>query len=138
MPQQRGEIFNRSKIVFGLEAVKKLYSSHGYINYTSIPVPVIDDDRGTLGFEIDVDEGGQFHFGDLDIEGMEHEHREVLLSAWTQLHGKAFSQVDADEFFNRYFRSPLKWVRPENYTARHIDEANRLVNYELSVAPSIR
>jgi outer membrane protein assembly factor BamA len=137
MPYEPGSIFNRSKIAAGLESLKKFYGSHGYINFTSVPTPEIDDSAGTLSFEIEVDEGGQFHFGDLDIEGMEQEHREVLLSAWTQLHGKAFSQVDADEFFNRYFRSPLSWVRPENYTARHIDEANRLVNYELSVAPSI-
>jgi len=69
---------------------------------------------------------------------MEEKHQEVLLSAWKELRGQVFSQTDADEFFNRFFRSPLQWVRPEDYTALHIDEANRLVSYKLSLAPSMR
>lgn len=71
IPFEPGELFSRTKIADGLNAAKKLYDSRGYINYTVIPTPLTDDDAGTVEFEMDVDEGGQFRFGELDVQGME-------------------------------------------------------------------
>ena len=45
-PIHPGEIFSRAKIVESLEAVRSLYDSHGYINFTSIPNTKIDDVEG--------------------------------------------------------------------------------------------
>jgi len=138
IPVERGEVFSRTKIAEGLNAVKKLYDSRGYINYACVPTPETDDDAGIVVFEMDVDEGGQFRFGELDVQGMEEAHREMLLSAWQGLHGRPYNAEDADKFFSRYFRSPWPKIRPENYTIRKIDEANRSVNYSLQFVPSVR
>ena len=85
--------------------------------------------------EMDVDEGGQFHFGELAVEGMEEAHRKILLSAWQQLRGRPYNREDADKFF---FRSPLTNIKPENYTIFKIDEYNLSVNYSLRFEPSLR
>ena len=138
IPFRPGELFNRTKIAEGLNAAQKLYASRGFINYVSIPTPQIDDSAGTIAFEIDVDEGRQFRFGDLLVEGMEEAHREILLSAWEGLRGRPYNPDDADKFFNRYFRSPWPNITPENYTVRKIDEANHSVNYSLRFVPSLR
>jgi outer membrane protein assembly factor BamA len=137
IPFEPGELFSRTKIAEGLNAARKLYDSRGYINYTVVPTPDTDDDSGTVAFEMDVDEGGQFRFGELDVQGMEEAHRDLLLSAWQGLRGRPYNAEDADKFFNRYFRSPWPNVSPENYTVRRIDEANRSVNYSLQFDPSI-
>jgi outer membrane protein assembly factor BamA len=133
-----GELFNRTKIANGLEAAKKLYDSEGYINFTSIPTPQIDDEAGTLVFVIDIDEGGQFHFGELDVEGMQEAHQRLLLSAWEGLRGQPYKAEEADKFFNRFFRSPLPKITPEDYTIRHIDAHSHSVNYSLQLTPSLR
>jgi len=137
IPVRAGELFNRAKIANGLEAVRKLYDSEGYINFTSIPTPQIDDEVGTVDFEIDIDEGGQFYFGELEVEGMQEAHRRLLLSAWEGVRGQPYNTVEADKFFNRFFRSPLPHITPGDYTIRNIDTHNRLVNYSLQLTPSL-
>ena len=138
IPIQPGELFNRTKIAAGLKAAGKLYESRGYINFTCVPTPEMDDEAATLSFEMDVDEGGQFRFGELEVTGMEEAHREILLSAWQGLHGRPYNAADADEFFSRYFSSPWPNIRPENYLSRKIDEDNHSVDYSLQVVPWLR
>jgi hypothetical protein len=69
---------------------------------------------------------------------MEEAHRGILLSAWQGLRGRPYNVEDADDFFNRYFRSPRPNIKPENYTVRRIDEANHSVNYSLQFVPWFR
>lgn len=138
IPIELGEVFSRTKIAAGLNAVKKLYDSRGYINYACIPTPETNDDAATVAFVMVVDEGGQFRFGELDVQGIEEPHREILLNAWQGLHGRPYNAEDADNFFNHYFRSPWPKIRPENYTIRKIDEGDRSVNYSLQFVPYVR
>ena len=137
IPVRAGELFNRTKIASGLEAARKLYDSLGYINFTSIPTPQIDDEAGTVAFVIDIDEGGQFHFGELEVEGMQEAHRRTLLSAWEGLRGQPYKTEEADKFFDRFFRSPLPKITPADYTIRDIDVYNHSVNYLLQLTPSL-
>jgi hypothetical protein len=138
IPFEPGELFSRTKIADGLNAAKKLYDSRGYINFTVIPTPLTDDDAGTVAFNMDVDEGGQFRFGELEVQGIEQAHREILLSAWEGLRRRPYNVQDANRFFNQYFRSPLPHVNPTDIAVRKIDERNRSVNYSLQFDPSIR
>jgi len=138
IPVRQGELFSRTKFAAGLNGAKKLYESRGYINFTSVPLPEVDDQAGTIAFEIDVDEGEQFHFGELDVDGMEEAHREILVSAWQCLRGRPYNGEDADKFFNRYFRSPKPNIKPGNYTIREIDVHQLVVNYALRLVPSLR
>ncbi len=85
-----------------------------------------------------MDEGRQFHFGNLDIEGMEEAHRQILASAWEELRGHPYNQKEADKFFNRFFKSPLNGVIPEDYVIRHVDEVDRSLSYALQLLPSLR
>ena len=63
IPFRPGELFNRTRVAEGLNAAQNLYYSRGFINFTCIPEPEIDDEAATIAFEIDVDEGRQFRFG---------------------------------------------------------------------------
>jgi len=138
VPFEPGELFRKSKIVEGLNSAKKLYDAQGYINYVVIPTPLTDDSAGTIAFEMVVDEGEQFRFGELDVQGMEEAHREILLSGWQGLRGRPYSAEGADRFFNQYFRSPRPHVNPANYAVRRIDERKGSVNYSLQFVPWIR
>jgi outer membrane translocation and assembly module TamA len=136
IPINPGQLFNRSTIAKGLEAARDLYSSQGYINFTCVPMPQADDEGGTVAFVIDVDEGRQFRFGELEVEGMQSKHRQILLSAWDGLRGRPYSPEDANKFFNRFFSSPLPNITPGDYTVRNIDGRKNLVNYVLRLTPT--
>jgi outer membrane translocation and assembly module TamA len=135
IPFNPGELFNRDKIARGLEAARSLYDSKGYINFTSIPTPETDDNAGTIAFDMQVDEGGQYRFGTLDVYGMDEAHHAILLSAWERLSGRPYNRKAADKFFSRYFRSPRPNITPENYTFRKVDDADHVVDYSLHFAP---
>lgn len=36
-PIERGEVYSREKIAKGLEELRRVYGSHGYINFTPVP-----------------------------------------------------------------------------------------------------
>jgi outer membrane protein assembly factor BamA len=131
IPLKAGELFNRAAIAKGLVAAKNLYSSQGYINFTSVPTPQVDEEARTVAFVIDVDEGRQFRFGELQVDGMQKEHRQILLSAWQGLQGRPYSAEYADKFFDRFFKSPLPNITAKDYTVRDVDERTHLVNYSL-------
>ena len=68
-PIKDSDIFNRQKVVKGLDNLKSVYGSQGYINFTSIPQPSFDEQKKAVSFEIDIDEGKQFLVSTIDILG---------------------------------------------------------------------
>jgi hypothetical protein len=71
----------------------------------------------TVAFVMDVDEGGLFRFGELNVQGMQATHRKVLLSAWEKLHGQPYRRHDADSFFRRFFKPPSSDIESEDYVS---------------------
>jgi outer membrane translocation and assembly module TamA len=133
MPIKPGEIFERRKIAAGLGRLRELYQSRGYLNSTSVPVPRVDEQRQIVSFDIDIDEGRQFLFGDLNLKGIEPQHSEMLLSAWSHLRGKPCNPKAADAFFRSYFRPFRSDVKPSDYVRFRINERNLRVDYSLSL-----
>lgn len=62
-----GDLFNTSKFGEGLEDLRKLYATRGYVNCVAVPVVSIDEPRRTIDLVLIVDEGRQFDFGDLGL-----------------------------------------------------------------------
>ena len=133
IPIRAGEIFQRQKIAAGLESLRELYQSRGYVNFTSVPTPIVDEQRRTVSFDIDIDEGRQFFFGDLDLNGIEPAHAQILLSAWSKLNGKPCDPKAADEFFKRYFRPLRADIKPKDYVQFRVNERTATVDYSVSL-----
>ena len=91
MPIHPGEIFSRAKVAAGLDAVGWLYRSLGFINCTYVPNTEFNETEHSISLEIDVDEGGIFHWGDLHLEGMSEPDRQVLLQEWEGLRGQVYT-----------------------------------------------
>lgn len=56
-PIAAGEIFNTAKIRQGLDALRKTYASNGYVDFTPVPVTIVDDKDRTVSLQIDLQEG---------------------------------------------------------------------------------
>jgi hypothetical protein len=139
MPIHQGEVANRGRIADGLEAVRKLYGTRGYINFTCVPETEFNDAAHTLGLRIDVDEGGQFHFGELHLPGLDDVNKERLLRQWDSIKGTTYSWEKQDAFFESAMRPA--GPRPRNrfhylqYVNLHLDETERAVNFSISFLP---
>jgi outer membrane protein insertion porin family len=64
-----GDWFNASAIGKGLENLKKAYGQLGYINFGAIPKQTFDDQKHTVSFQMDIDEGKQFYVSRIEFQG---------------------------------------------------------------------
>ena len=68
-PIKDGDWFNVVEIQKGLDNLKKAYGGLGYINFGAIPKPTYDDQKKTVSFDIDIDEGKQFYVSRIEFQG---------------------------------------------------------------------
>jgi len=96
-----GELFNVEKIRQGLNNLRQIYATQGYINYAPVPNTEADERSGTVTLTIDSDEGVQFRLGGLLLDGEEpHEGDGAkLLSAWKPMEGKAYDARKIEEWW---------------------------------------
>jgi outer membrane protein assembly factor BamA len=87
-----GDKFNHTVVGRGLERLRQLYGDYGYINFAAVPALQLDKDRHTVVLTISMDEGEQFTFGKLFLEGQETRAGEAnaLHNAWAPLSGKRY------------------------------------------------
>ena len=70
IPLQDGDIFATHKIREGLENLRRLYGTVGYINFTVVPNEQIDQLNDVITLDLDVDEGGEYRVGHVRILGL--------------------------------------------------------------------
>jgi len=100
-PIQAGEIFNTAKIRLGLENLRRLYGSMGYLTFTPVPDTVVDDNEATVALTIDVDEGKQYRVATLKIFGLDWERTTKLLCGWPVKPGMIYRSEAIERFFER-------------------------------------
>jgi len=96
-PLRRGDLFNVSKIQDGLDDLRKLYETKGYVNFAfaAVPEESRDESRRTIDLVVDVDEGRPYNFGQLYLDGVEPYAGagKALLNSWKPLEGKRFNSL---------------------------------------------
>ena len=68
-PTKDGDWFNATAVGKGLENLRKAYGSLGYINFTGVPTPRIDDAKHLVYLDIDIDEGKAFTVSRIEFQG---------------------------------------------------------------------
>ncbi|UWZ85354.1 outer membrane protein assembly factor BamA [Occallatibacter riparius] len=68
-PLKDGDVFSATAMGKGLENLKKAYGQLGYINFGAIPTPHYDEQKKTVSFTVDIDEGKQFYVSRIEFQG---------------------------------------------------------------------
>ncbi len=135
-PIKDGDIFDRSKIAKGLENLKTFYASGGFINFTSIPTPDIDEDKKQVSFDIDVDEGKQFSVRRIEFSGntttRDKVIRRELVLEEGQLYNERFWKISIQRLNQLGFFEQIKPDDPTT-TERHLDEKEATVDLTLKL-----
>jgi Surface antigen variable number repeat len=107
-PLRRGDLFSVTKIGDGLESLRNLYGTEGYINVVATPTPLIDESRRIISLVIFVDEGRPYNFGKLYLEGIEPDAgtARALLDSWSSLEGKRYNPVELQSWL---LANHIKW-----------------------------
>lgn len=98
-PAKNGDLFSRDRVGSGLDSVRQVYVSKGFIDFLSIPNSQFSSD-GTVGFSLTVIEGTQYHMGKLEIIGKK-EIADRLRAEWQLPEGAIFDVTYLDKYVDR-------------------------------------
>jgi len=97
-PLKTGEVFDRDKIATGLQALRRLYASRGYIDSFFVPsTRVLSEARVDL--VLSVEEGKQYRMGALYIQAKK-ELSERLRQNWELAEGRPFDEAYLPRFID--------------------------------------
>jgi hypothetical protein len=97
IPLREGEIFSVAKVRASIEALTKLYGSHGYIDFTVVPDTEVDEHLQRISIVMHLDEQKQFHVGSIEIRGLDPNLEARLRSIIVP--GHVFVDQSIDAFF---------------------------------------
>lgn len=98
IPLQEGDIFSAEKVREGLDALKRLYGAHGYIDFVAEPITDIDDERQTVSLLFDLAEEKQYRIGKIEVYGLDASWRNALI--WKIKSGDVFNNDAVQEFLD--------------------------------------
>lgn len=134
LPIGDGDLFNREKIATGLENLRRLYGTKGFVNFSAVPETMIDEAAHSISLTVDLDEGSVFHLGTLTVRGVESEPgaRAKLLSTWNSYQGRIFDYRLLPQFLKDI--GARAEVKPEQVFEISQDANARVVNVFITLA----
>lgn len=106
-PLKKGDLFARDKIASGLDALRNLYVSSGFIDFTALPVTQ-NLPNATVILSVSVLEGQQYYMGKLEIFARK-EMAERLRTEWQMPEGAVFDMT----YLEKYIGSNRSLLPPE-------------------------
>jgi outer membrane translocation and assembly module TamA len=90
-----GDLFDYTRIGQGLEQLRSLYGTEGYIDFVANPLTRFDESHSTIDLVIEIDEGKPYDFGRLVLDGTEPhaDAGKVLIESWKTLQGRRYSPL---------------------------------------------
>ncbi|MCL2472789.1 MAG: outer membrane protein assembly factor BamA [Treponema sp.] len=111
---KQGEIASQKKIQADLMRVADLYYENGYIFNRIEPVPVKDQDAGTISYNISITERGRAHIENIIVKGNQKTKDYVILREIPLEPGDVFSKTKVmDGLRNLYNLQYFSAVNPE-------------------------
>ena len=95
-PLKAHDIVEREKVASGLESLRKLYATRGYLDFMAIPDTMLGS-NATMNLTIDTEEGTQYHMGKLEIIA-EKEPAARLRAEWKLAEGDVYDATYIDEY----------------------------------------
>ena len=113
IPLQGGEFFDISKIRLAIELLTKKYDAIGYIDFTAVPEPQVDDKLQRISLVLSFDEQKQYHIGAVNVTGLDAGLEAALRSELVP--GDVFNPTVMDDFVKGNRISLSANLRQEDY-----------------------
>jgi outer membrane protein assembly factor BamA len=97
IPLEKGDILSVEKVREGLEALRKLYGKHGYIDFTATPFTDVDDEHQLVSLRFELDEQMQYRIGKIEVIGLDANTENALI--WKIKPGDIFNTDLFEAFF---------------------------------------
>src|SRR5262249_3053798 len=101
LQMRSGEVANGLRIDSGLSAVREAYGKRGYIGARVASSPTYDEAEHRVAFKFTVDEGPQYHMGQLVLSGMSDREASRIKAKWKLAEGDVFDASYFKEFVTK-------------------------------------
>jgi outer membrane protein assembly factor BamA len=93
-----GQVANGNRIELTWEHVRNAYGNLGYLDVNLVPVPGYDDQATRVSYTVSIEEGPQYHMGELILTGLSLEGERRIRNAWNIARGAVFDLSVYDQF----------------------------------------
>lgn len=132
-PLKSGDLFERGKVAGGLQSLRKLYGTQGFLDFTAVPETKVGS-NATANLNISIQEGPQYHMGKRDIVA-DKEVAVRLGAEWKLAEGDVYDHTYIDQFLETNRDSlPLGFSRANVHTIQNCPDA--VVEVRLIVDPA--
>ena len=132
-PLKKGELFERGKVASGLESLRKLYGTQGFLDFTAIPDTKFGS-NATVNLNLSINEGPQYHMGKLETVA-DKEVAAKLHAEWKLAEGDVYDYYYIEQFLETNRDSlPRGFSRANVHTIQNCPDA--VVEVRLLVDPT--
>jgi outer membrane protein assembly factor BamA len=86
-----GQPADAVRLLRDLENVSKLYRSRGYMTVQIKPDAQFDDEKSSVHYNLNIDEGDLYKMGELEILGLDTQAKARMQAAWTLREGQPYN-----------------------------------------------
>jgi outer membrane protein assembly factor BamA len=125
---QTGDVADGMKIEAGIEAARNIYSQRGFLDVKIEATPKFDEANKRVAYAVTVDEGPQYHMGQLILTGLSVEGEKRIRSAWQIPTGAVFDKNAYETFVDTGIRrafagSPFRYDKIGRFLQQNAQEA---------------
>jgi outer membrane protein insertion porin family len=91
-----GDLADGMRLAAGWQQIELEYGHRGYLDGKVTPVPQFADANGTVAYNVKIEEGPQYHMGELVITGLSVDADRALRNAWRLAPGQIFDKTYLD------------------------------------------
>jgi outer membrane protein assembly factor BamA len=126
-----GEAANFDDVAQGVDRIKKRLQRQGYLRTEAHVEKALHEKTKTVDVTIRIDEGTQFNFGKLTVEGLDLNGEAAVRKLWGLKEGKPFDADYPDYFLNRIREDGVFDNLHKSKAVPKVDEQNHLVDVTL-------
>jgi len=106
---QTGQVANAVELEKGLEAIRQLYGTRGYMGASIKAEATTDDAQSTVAYVIPVVEGDVYKMGEVEIRGLDSRTTARLQNNWTLRNGDTYDSSYVGRFVEQAYKEIGDW-----------------------------
>lgn len=130
---RHGDLFDVPVLRQGMTSLTRLYSGRGFIDMTPEPEFKIDEQNLLISILVRVDEGKQYHIGNVEVQGLDGQIEQALKSQLNP--GRVVDGISLWNFFEEHKTELPKNIFPEDAIRLRRDSANASVDFSVDFRP---
>lgn len=127
-----GSLADFDEIGNGVDRIKKVLAHEGYMRTDIQIVRKIDDVKKTVSLVLRIDEGPQFLFGKLKVEGLDLNGESAIRKMWTHQEGTPYNPEYPDYFLRHVREEGMFDNLGETHAETKIDDKTHVVDVTLN------